>query len=125
MPKHSFTLPRSFQPAVVLPGRYRAYCDAACWLVHTIVTKMAAKECDFWGCVRIGRDTLVQVMGKHALAIIAALEDAGVIETATQPGEKTIGFRMHKNYWERSHSVPCQNSRLSSRITRLTRRGGL
>ena len=115
----TFTLPRTFNPVDCLPRRLHRHADAACWLVSTIVTRMAAKDIDSWACVRIECDTLFQIMGEHALEIVASLENADVIETAPRRGESTIGFRMHRNYCERWHSVPCQNARLAHRIARL------
>jgi hypothetical protein len=118
---YHFTLPRSFQPADCLPARLLNRCDDARWLISTIITSIAAKEFDYWGCVRIECDTLIQIMGKRALEIVQVLEDANVIETAPRRGETTIGFRMHRNYCERWRSVPCQNARLARRIARLQR----
>lgn len=118
----TFTLPSTFNPVDCLPQRLHRHADAARWLVSTIVTRMAAKDIDSWACVRIECETLIQIMGKRALDIVTALEDADVIQTAPRRGETTIGFRMHGNYCERSHRVPCQNARLAGRIARLRSR---
>ena len=46
----TFTLPRTFNPVDCLPRRLHRHADAACWLVSTIVTRMAAKDIDSWAC---------------------------------------------------------------------------
>ncbi len=91
----TFILPRSFDPAEFLPARFIVRADEARWLMSTILHKMASRDTDLWGCVRLDSRILRRVMGHHAADVARALENGGAIETASyRAGVRCKGYRI-------------------------------
>ncbi len=117
--KYEFILPRSFQPADFLPLKLSVRADDARWLVSQIVRKLANRDVDAWGCVRLHSDVLRRVMYRPTEpAVIEALEAAGAIETAPYyAGVKAKGFRLAKRFLgDRCVRVMATDPRLIARI---------
>ena len=94
----AFVLPRDFAAHVleILPAKLLRQADSARWLVSTILKKLAVKDVDDRGRVRLSWDVLVRVMDRrYVAAIVAALETAQVIETSGyRAGAQSKGYRL-------------------------------
>jgi hypothetical protein len=117
---YTFDLPASFNPGDFLSGGLLLRADDARWLVNTILRKMANRDMDPWGYVRLHSSILRRVMDSHTMGdVIRALEN-GAIQTAPYyTGVKARGFRLAKRYLgDRSVQVACVDPRLCRRLER-------
>jgi hypothetical protein len=124
---YTFTLPRGFDVSEFLPARLLTRADDARWLVSTILIKMANRDTDIWGLVRLDSQVLRRVMYKHDAAdIVRALERGSAIETAAYCVRgKCKGYRLAQRYLgDRCVRVPVTDPRLLERIERERQRLG-
>ena len=118
-PPTHFTLPATFDASDFLRGRLQLRADDARWMVSTIVRKLANRDTDPWGLVRLHWSVLARVMRRNTLrAVVEALEGGGAIETTGYyTGVKCRGFRLTKRYLgDRSVRVPVTDPWLLARI---------
>jgi hypothetical protein len=97
---YTFTLPRSFDPSEFLATpRLQLRADDARWLVSTILRKIANRDTDPWGCVRLDSRILRRIMYAPMVTdVIRALEQGAIETTPYCAGIKAKGFRLAKRY---------------------------
>ena len=98
----SFDLPRSFDPLEFLTTpRLQCRADDARWLVSTILRKIASRDTDFLGCVRLHSRILRRIMYEPTMGdVIRALEQGAIETTPYCAGVKAKGFRLANRYLE-------------------------
>lgn len=119
-----FNLPASFDPLEFLPQRLHMRADDARWLLSTILRKMASRDVDPWGLVRLHSDILRRVMNKRTYNdVIESHLDSAIERRPYKVGEVSFGYRLVERFMhEDSRIVPATDVRLIDRIRREQRR---
>ena len=124
MTPFSFVIPASFDPREFLksPSSLNRRWDDARYFVSLILTKLARRDVDHLGLVRLHAKHLANVMYQPTYAsVIAALLDGGAIERFPYSvGERSFGFRLAARFVANKHvRVPATDSRLIGRLERF------
>lgn len=93
--------------------------DDARWFVSTIVRKMASREVDRWGLVRLNATIIRRVMyqGTYKEVIENLLSGAAVERAPYKSGEASYGYRLSSRYLgDHCRTVPATDARLIARI---------
>ncbi len=117
----SFVLPASFHPGEFLtsPALHRRWDDAR-YFIGLILTKLARRDVDELGVVRLRAEHLKNIMYQATYAdVIDALRQGGAVERFSyQVGERSFGFRLAARFVSDKHvRVPATDSRLIGRLT--------
>ena len=118
--KFSFVLPTSFDPGEFLtsPGLRDRFDDAR-YVVSLILTKLARKDVDEFGLVRLMAKYLRSVMRKSTCAaVLDALRNGGAIERYPYAvGKQAFGYRLAQRFVADKHvRLPATNARLIRRL---------
>lgn len=121
MTRHPFfVLPESFEPGEFLtsPALHRRWDDAR-YFVGLILTKLARRDVDENGVVRLHARFLKDIMYQATYSdVIAALRQGGAVERFHyKVGERSFGFRLAARFVADKHvRVPATDSRLIGRL---------
>lgn len=119
----SFILPASFDPAEFLksPALITRRDDAR-YFVSLILTKLARRDVDELGVVRLRGEFLKNIMHQtDYAAVVKSLLDGGAVERFRYTvGERSFGFRLASRFVTDNHvRVPATDSRLIRRLQRF------
>lgn len=117
----SFVLPESFDPGEFLtsPALHRRWDDSR-YFIGLILTKLARRDVDDLGVVRLHAKHLAGIMYQATYAhVIEALRQGGAVERFPyQVGERSFGFRLSARFVADKHvRVPATDQRLIGRLT--------
>jgi hypothetical protein len=114
-----FVLPESFFPTDFLPPELRFYVDDARYFMDLVLRKVANRQVDRLGLVRLRADHLRSVMHNRCqAAIVEALVKGGAVERFSYAvGQHPFGFRLAERFVEDKHvRVAARDPRLIGRI---------
>ena len=114
---HYFTLPETFDPAEF--GLPRPLFDPARYLISTIVRKMADRQVDDRGLVRLSATILKRVYHPQYVSMVRALDEKAIETDSHIAGQRTKGYRLASRYLADRHvRVACTDPFLAERIRR-------
>ena len=115
-----FRLPKSFHPAEFLrTPKLLRLADDARYFVSLILTKLARRDVDECGHVRLMAKHLRNVMNfRNYSAVVDALLDGGAVTRAPyQVGERSFGYRLAERFRAYRHvRIPATDPRLIARL---------
>ncbi len=119
----SFVLPSSFDPGEFLtsPVLLRRWDDAR-YFVSLVLTKLARRDVDDLGVVRLHGKLLKAIMRSTTYAaVVESLLDGGAVERFRYTvGERSFGFRLAARFVADKHvRVPATDSRLIRRLEKF------